>query len=285
MIGHEDQESDPGIEDKRLLDVESEFASVLRVMRRDGSTLSTTIRQAWDRGELQSLTKNSPARARGAHISIIGHITCEELRRELDETSAANGFANRFIFACVKRSKAFWGGNLREHDLAELAKRTKEALRFASTAGEMRRDAAARALWAEVYEPLSDGKPGLFGAVTSRAEAQVMRIACDYALLDLRDVVGVEHLQAALALWDYCEQSARHIFGSSLGDPFADEVLEALRGAPNRELTRTELRDRFARHATAADMERALALLERAGLAARGTRPSGGRSAETWRAL
>ena len=242
IVGHQEQETDAGVNDKRLLDVESEFASVLRVMRRDGNNLSVTIRQAWDRGDLQTLTKNSPARARGAHISIIGHITCEELRRELDVTEAANGFANRFLFACVKRSKALpEGGNLAAEDLDRLGARTTRALRFASSVGEMKRDDAARQLWAQIYEELSDGKPGLFGAVTSRAEAQTMRFACLYALLDLNDHVQRDHLESALALWAYCEQSAHHIFGSALGDPTADEALEALRGAPGRQLTRTEL--------------------------------------------
>jgi hypothetical protein len=39
---------DPGIADKRLLVVETEFASARRVMGRDGNTLSPRIRQVWD---------------------------------------------------------------------------------------------------------------------------------------------------------------------------------------------------------------------------------------------
>jgi hypothetical protein len=67
--------TDPGEPDKRLVIIEDEFASTLRVMARQGSTLSPLIRRAWDSGDLSSLTKNSPARATGAHISIIGHVT------------------------------------------------------------------------------------------------------------------------------------------------------------------------------------------------------------------
>src|SRR5262249_20157432 len=95
---------DSGVSDKRLMVVESEFANVLRVIGREGNTLSRVIRDAWDRGSLATMTKNSPAKATGAHISIIGHITAEELKRYLPRTEMANGFANRFIFACVKRS-------------------------------------------------------------------------------------------------------------------------------------------------------------------------------------
>src|SRR5215211_3582025 len=41
---------DEGVEDKRLLAFEAEFASTLRVLGREGNTLSALIRQAWDRG-------------------------------------------------------------------------------------------------------------------------------------------------------------------------------------------------------------------------------------------
>ncbi len=66
---------DAGEPDKRLLVLESEFAAVLKVMTREGNTLSTIIRQAWDGGRLATLTRNSPLKATGAHISLIAHVT------------------------------------------------------------------------------------------------------------------------------------------------------------------------------------------------------------------
>src|SRR5262249_5987209 len=77
--------TDRGIDDKRVLVVEREFANVLKVMAREGNTLSPVLRSAWDSGNLRILTKNSPARATDAHISIVGHITRQELRRLLTE--------------------------------------------------------------------------------------------------------------------------------------------------------------------------------------------------------
>jgi hypothetical protein len=83
-------------------------------MERHGNTLSPTIRNAWDGKRLQTLTRNSPLKATGAHVSIIGHITRDELRARLSRTNMANGFANRFIFARVKRSKLLpFGGHHR----------------------------------------------------------------------------------------------------------------------------------------------------------------------------
>jgi hypothetical protein len=104
---------DPGAEDKRLLVVESEFSQALKTMARAGNTLSPVLRSLWDGGSGGMLTKHSPSKATGAHVSIIGHIVRDELRRELTGTEMANGFANRFLFCCAKRSKLLpEGGSL-----------------------------------------------------------------------------------------------------------------------------------------------------------------------------
>src|SRR5215218_2156601 len=122
---------DEGAKDKRLLVVASELASVLKVMNREGNTLSPVIRQAWDGNTLQIMTKNSPARATGSHISIIGHITKEELLRHLNETESANGFANRFLWLMVRRSKELpFGGDWSAVDEEPLVERLKSALAF-----------------------------------------------------------------------------------------------------------------------------------------------------------
>lgn len=96
---------DPGVADKRLMAVEPEFAGLLSVAERHGNTISPLIRRAWDGDKLETITKSSPLCATGAHISIIGHITEDELRARITRTDIANGFANRFLFALVKRSK------------------------------------------------------------------------------------------------------------------------------------------------------------------------------------
>ena len=212
---YEDEISDAGSEDKRLCVVEGEFANVLKVMTREGNTLSPVIRSAWDSGNLRSITKNSPARATGAHVSIIGHITKDELRRLLTETESANGFANRFLMLAVRRSKCLpEGGNIRSDSMNDLVTRLQKAIEFCRHAGEVTRSDEARSLWARIYPELSKGKLGLLGAITARAEAQVLRLSVIYALLDCSSKVEVEHLNAALALWDYCERSASWIFST-----------------------------------------------------------------------
>jgi hypothetical protein len=80
-----------------------------------------------------------------------------------------------------------------------------------------------------VYPPLSDGKPGLTGAILGRGECHVMRLALAYALLDGAGCIQTPHLLAALALWEYAEASARYIFGEATGDTVADRIVEALK--------------------------------------------------------
>jgi hypothetical protein len=277
--------TDAGVDDKRLLVVEPEFAAPLKLAAREGNSLTATIRQAWDTGTLAILTKNSPARATDAHVSIVGHVTKDELLRYLTTTETANGFANRFLWLCVRRARVLpEGGNLREADLAPLAERLREAVRFGRKGGSMRVGPEARAIWHAVYPPLSEGGLGLFGAATARAEAQVLRLACLYALLDLSYVVRADHLMAALAVWEYCEASARFIFGSNLGDPLADELLRLLRAHPEGQ-TRTDIRDHFGRNKQGAEVGRALTLLAEHGLARSEAEITGGRAAERWFAL
>jgi hypothetical protein len=81
VVGYEEVIVDSGVSDKRLLVTEEEFAGTIRVMGRDGNSLSAIVRQAWDDGDLRTLTKNAPAQATGAHVTIIGHVTRDELLR------------------------------------------------------------------------------------------------------------------------------------------------------------------------------------------------------------
>jgi len=275
---------DPGVTDKRLMVMEPEFAGALAVMERHGNTLSPVIRNAWDGHRLQTLTKNSPLRADGAHISIVAHITDTEARARLTRTDMANGFANRFQFFCVRRSKFLpEGGALDEAELVRLGARTKEVVEFARMTGRVAMSPEAKAIWRKAYRELSAERPGLLGAVVARAEAQVIRLALIYALLDCSPQIDTVHLEAAMAVWAYAEESAVRIFGDSLGDPVADEILVALRRSGG--MTRTEINNLSGRHRSADQISIALQLLFKTGRAKFETKPTGGRPLETWSAI
>ena len=275
--------ADAGVSDKRLMVVETEFSTVLKVMSREGNTLSPVIRNAWDGAHvLRTLTKNSPARATDAHISIIGHITREELRQGLTQTESANGFGNRILWVAVKRSKCLpEGGEIVA--IADLVLRAQKAVECAKTIGELKRDDAAREAWAREYAKLSNGKPGLVGAIIARAEAQVLRLSELYALLDCSKLVSVEHLNAALACWRDSERSAKWTFETGTGDKNADKILAALTVAAEKGLTKLEITcNVFNRHATRFEIDEALRLLHRLGLASRKQEETRGRPAERW---
>jgi hypothetical protein len=212
---------------------------------------------------------------------LIAHITDEELRRHLDRTEIANGLANRLVFVCVQRSKLLPRGG-RPIDWTPIERRLRETLAGAPT-GEIGRTDAAWEIWEKLYPALSADRPGLLGAVLGRAEAQVLRLALVYALLDRSAFIDTPHLLAALACWDHAEASARFVFGDALGDPVADEILRALRDRPGG-MTRTELMHHFGRNLGSEQIGRALAVLARGNFVASETIRTGGRPAERWRA-
>jgi hypothetical protein len=273
---------DAGVADKRLLVAEAEFANALAVMERAGNNLSPVIRAAWEGLTLSTMTKNSPLTATGGHISIVGHITTDELRRRLNRTEVANGFANRFLFLCVRRSKLLpHGGSLSDVKIKMLGEHLRAAVEHARTVAEVRMTKDASEAWELAYTDLSADRPGLLGA-KARAEAQVVRLALLYTLIDRKYDIDIPHLRAALALWEYAEASAVRIFGDALGDPIADEIDRALTHAGANGMSRTDIRDMFGRHQLTSRISAALALLKTSGRATVEEKETGGRPSEIW---
>jgi hypothetical protein len=270
---------------KRAMVIEGEFASVLRAQGRDGNILSAIIRQAWDNGNLNVMRRDRPDRATNAHISIIGHITNYELNRCLRDTDAVNGFANRFLWVSSRRSKKLpEGGDFHKTDVAPLLRRLREAVESARLVRIMNRDEEARELWREIYDKLDEEIPnGRLGATLNRAEAQIGRLACIYALLDCSDVVKRVHLEAAKAVWDYCVASARYIFGENVLSKKAQKFLDALHKAGNKGLNKTQL---YTKNGGRPDgVNEALAELKSAGYAFDMKIPTAGRDEERWIAV
>jgi hypothetical protein len=282
IVSYQEVIKDQGVTDKRLLIVEPEYAQTLKVLRREGNTLSPIIRQGWDSGSLSAMTKNNFARATGTHISIVGHITRPELAKSLCDTDCFNGFANRFLWVLVRRSKLLPdGGN--GLDLAALRQRITDAVAAAKQVSDMSRSDDARALWHQLYPELTAERPGLYGAVVGRGEAQTLRLSMIYALLDGSAVVEVPHLQAATAVWRYCDASARIIFGegqAEAGDALADILLATVRREPG--ISRRGLHQAMGGHIPAQHMIDALARLRDRKQVRCETMPTKGRPSECW---
>jgi hypothetical protein len=285
--GMVEEVADEGVVDKRLLVMETEFAQPFRAMQRDGNTLAIALRCAWDTTPIGGLTKKEPTRAHHHHITLVGHITAAEARRVISETDIRSGLVNRMLLCCVKRARelpAWGGGHLDSSQLAKLSDRVRHAVRVAQTLrGNMDASDEAKGLWEARYHRLTAPKPGSFGDAVARAEAQVLRLSSVYALLDEAAVVGTSHLEAALEVWRYCEDSARYVFGDRTGDRLADKFLAALRRRPGG-MTRTELRDEISGSDVPVErIEEALEVLEAHQLAhCVEEKDTGGRPAERW---
>jgi hypothetical protein len=273
--------------DRRLLALSEEFAAVLHSLRHAKGLLSPLLRCAWDSGDLRSLAGLHPIQATGTHISLIAHITQRELEENLRPTEAHNGFANRCLWTGVQRSQCLpEGGDLEAHELSAVAAELRRALDWAADAGAIRlvRDDQARALWHERYPALSQVRPGLYGAATRRAEAQVLRLSGIYAVLDCSPIIKLPHLQAALAVWDYCAASASLFFGTSTGDHTADRILEAINASGGR-LSRQQISAHFHGHLSSSRIEAALGQLISLGAISQRSQPTGGRPSTLWSAV
>jgi hypothetical protein len=249
--------------DARLFVVEPEFARTIAVCSREASTLSAVIRQAWDTGELRVMTRKDPLSVAGAHVSVYGNITVEELRRRTTDTDAANGYLNRYLHCLAHRARLLpSGGDVDPVVLGALGAHIRRVLDAARRVGRLRRSGVAEVRWGQLYQRMANGPGGLAGAVTARAEAQALRLSVVYALLDGSGVIDVEHIEAAYAVWQYCEASAFHIYGDALGDEVADRLLEAVRAAGSDGLDFTDQSGLFGRHASAKRLTAARAELE-----------------------
>jgi hypothetical protein len=166
-----------------------------------------------------------------------------------------------------------------------LGAKTLEALTTARNVERVTMTDSAMRLWSDVYTKLSEGSPGLLGSITARAEAQTIRLALVYALLDQSPQIDRVHLEAGLALWAYCDASARYIFGDLVGDPVADTILRALRASGGAGMARSEIIGLFGRNLPISKIEPALVRLLVEGKARRDSHKTRGRPAEVWYAV
>jgi hypothetical protein len=266
----------------KLLFVEPEFSSVQRAASRRGSTLCAILRQAWDGRPFQVATKHDPLRVDGAHFSLIGHETLDDLDKNLSDTDVFNGFAGRFLYVCTHRAQVLpFGGSVSEAAMGQLSAELASVLEFASQVGEIGLSPKAKLLWCRVYEPLSADVPGRVGAAIARAEAITRRVAALYALLDKQAEVKVQHLRAAVELWRFAADSARFIFGKPKRENMDDKIFQMLQQS-NLGLTRTEISRRFHHHLDSDQITATLERLQASGTAKFRKVATGGRVAKRW---
>ena len=281
-----DEEDTGWVRDKRLLVVEGEFGAVLRHFQRQGNTLSTALRTAWDGSDLGAMTKHNRDKATAPHICILGHITAHELGVLLTNTDIWNGVANRILWTVVRRSKLVpFARAMPDQEAAAIAKELARVIEFAhsrrSADAELTMSNSARDHWVHCYPELTQDHAGILGAVTSRAEAQVLRLAMAYALFDGARRIELSHLEAAFTFWRYAFDSASYIFGGAELDPVAQKILEALAAGAKAQ---NEIVDLFGRNLPKKRTDAVLRDLQERGRITLTKEETGGRPRTVWRA-
>jgi hypothetical protein len=277
-------DQDPPTE-RRLLTLAEEFATVLYNVKRGNGHLSPLLRCAWDNGNLPTLDLHRSLRVTGAHLSLIAHITQQELTRSFQHHQTHNGFANRCLWTWVERARCLPdGGSPPVHELALVVAQLRHAAVWATARPAIlfRRDPEAAAMWARHYADLSyHHTVSLRGAATSRGEAQVLRLSALYAALDSSELICRPHLEAAFAVWQYCYESATHLFGLSTGDAVADLIREAVEASQNG-LSKTQIRRLFHGHIELGRIDHALDQLATLGALCSRSQPTAGRHSVLW---
>jgi hypothetical protein len=271
--------------EKRVMVVESEFSKVLAQMTREGNILSQVIRDAYDSTTLQKMTASDPMRADGAHVGMAFHITPYELRKRFKDTDMANGFGNRIMWLLVKSDKII---SRTQPFPQEIFTAFKEEVKHLAKPFKGRVELApdVQDRWDNIYPLLRADKDGAAGEIIARAENIILRLALIYRLLDPptckhQCFVEMPHLDAALALWWYAEESAQLIFADSGGSFLADRLIDLLKAGP---LSKDQINNHLsADHKQDADAE--LLKLAAAGIVSKKQEPSGkkgGRPATVW---
>jgi hypothetical protein len=212
----------------RLFVTDTEFKSTLTICGREGNTLSEMYRHMFNGDPLEVNVKKSKDVISVPYScgTSAGLITKTELLEVLKDSELASGFVNRYLTILVHRVRKI-SRPVRMTDPAALCERDaivtqlqevirwiegrKEEVDLNGTKGiKMTWGEEAGHAWDKFYNDLGDDD----AEYLTRAEVFVMRISMIYALLDMSDVIRIEHLNAALAVWRYAEQSSHLIYGN-----------------------------------------------------------------------
>jgi hypothetical protein len=274
--------------DKRLLVVESEWAAVMARMKREGNSLSATLRAAWEGGDLSTMAVNARV-APTSHVGLIAHITPEEFRTKVSGSDMAGGTYNRFLPIAVARSKFLpLAQGIDEETLHQLGASLRDRLAEGADLHAVEFTGAGGAAWKRLYVEFGSdhGEEGPIAQFTARAAPNCLRIAAIHAALDHASKIGPEHLTAAAALVRYSIDSARSVFTnnhvlSKLATWIAD-------GGPEGRTRKQITTEYFGGHKKSGEINELLDKLLNAGIASKAMVPPpegrGGRATEIYAA-
>jgi len=187
------------VPDKRLVIVEEELSRLFQVGKREGSTMSETLRKFFDAPEVVAAkSRKCLLKVTRPHVSILGDVTPEGLKASMPTVEAFNGFANRFTYIASKRVGSVSVPPVLDWVSSELLQ--KKVIQLRGLVEDFRPYEACRdnpdypmdfspdgrAKWDDLYHDLSkrsEGLSGLKGAIIARAKPTLLRLGIIYAAL------------------------------------------------------------------------------------------------------
>ncbi|MBU2732853.1 DUF3987 domain-containing protein, partial [Acidithiobacillus ferridurans] len=267
------KEEVPAVDDKRLWIVEAEFSNVLAQGKREGNTLLPALRDVWDNGNIQPLTKGRGMWSTHPHIALHGNITPGELQSRIEAREINGGTFNRILMVWAERTCMVALPKPTDTGVvASLARRIEDVIRWAkgdypTTRGSRKASmtpAAAR-LWESLYPALKQPHPAgdLVAAATERRAPICLRIALIHAILEKSLMITPDHIRVGYAWAQYGAATAAYVL-AGMGASARDEdkerrVLAFIRNEPKQEADRRTLTTKcFKGHIEAKDLDRVL---------------------------
>ncbi|OED37659.1 hypothetical protein AB832_05025 [Flavobacteriaceae bacterium (ex Bugula neritina AB1)] len=255
-------EIEEGFTDKRICVVESEYANVLKQDQRQGNTLSVITRDAFDCKTLSNLTVKSRVASK-PHMSIIGHITPKELvTNESFVGQSSNGTLNRNLIFYARRYHLYAiPRQYSKEEFIDLSSWISDAIKY-SRSGMPEDDyrttdslpltmsTEALELINKNYYILEKEKinlPESLASLISRHRVFVWRLSGLFALMDLRDVISVDHVSYAYKWLEYSKDSLRYLLSTAKNEheesknaDLATKILEFIKSKGDP-VTRTDI--------------------------------------------
>jgi hypothetical protein len=272
-LGKEDV---PAVDDKRLWIVEAEFSNVLAQGKREGNTLLPALRDVWDGGNIQPLTKGRGMWSTRPHIALHGNITPGELQARIEAREINGGTFNRILMVWAERTcLVALPAPTDTNALADFARRIENVIRWAKGTYPTTRDSrhasmtpeAAKfysALYPALKRPHSAGD--LVAAATERRAPICLRIALIHAILEKSLIITPAHVRIGYAWAQYGADTAAYVLAGMGGRPRDTDkerkILEFLGKQPGQEADRRTITAAcFKNRVYGKDLDRVLAPL------------------------
>lgn len=290
-----------GTDDQRLVLVVPELANMLKTGQRAGNTLADIVRQAWDPHTLHVTRRNDPAVASHHHISILANVTAQELFRTASSIDYEGGLLNRFMFLYARPERSIARPKPVPPDILTMVPRLRSAIERARQVAQVSwpAEGVVCETWERYYNELYEQRlSGRVGDLLSRRDTHPIRVAFLLALLDGKPMFDEVHLNAAISLQEYSEdtiaycwerwgtaeavESGAYLAHRAHAASSAEKIFSNTE--PGQFLSVTDLRRLFGNKRARQEIEQLMETLVRQGLfKASDKKPAGGgKTAQGW---